>query len=51
MSAVTQAAIREADPYRVEARAVADALGTDLERGLSAVAAVRRLADVDGDTG
>jgi len=44
MNAVTPVAIREADPYRVASRAVADALDTDLERGLSAAEAARRLA-------
>ena len=44
MNAVTPVAVRETDPYRVEARAVLDALGTDLERGLSAAEAARRLA-------
>jgi Ca2+-transporting ATPase len=44
MNAVAPVAVRETDPYRVEARAVADALGTDLERGLSAAEAALRLA-------
>ena len=44
MNAVTPVAIPATAPYRVEARAVADALGTDLERGLSAAEAAHRLA-------
>ena len=44
MNAATPVAIPATDPYRVEARAVADALDTDLERGLSAAEAARRLA-------
>jgi len=44
MNAVTPVAVRATDPYRVEARAVADELSTDLERGLSAAEAARRLA-------
>ena len=44
MNAATPVAIPATAPYRVEARAVADALDTDLERGLSAAEAARRLA-------
>jgi len=44
MDAVTPVPVRATDPYRVEARAVADELITDLERGLSAAEAARRLA-------
>ncbi len=44
MNVVTPVPVRATDPYRVEARAVADKLGTDLERGLSGTEAARRLA-------
>jgi Ca2+-transporting ATPase len=44
MNAVTPVAIRATAPYRMEAGALAGALGTDLERGLSAAEAAHRLA-------
>jgi len=44
MDAVTPVAIPATAPYRMEAGALAGALGTDLERGLSAAEAAHRLA-------
>ncbi len=41
---MSEVAAREPEPYRAQAAEVAEALGTDLERGLTAVEAASRLA-------